>query len=200
MKIDFIFDVASPNAYLCHKVIPGIENRTGKTFNYIPCLLGGIFKITNNQAPMLAFSGITNKLEYQNIEIARFVQKHNLDKFTMNSFFPIMTLQLQRGAIAAISLNVFDQYIEAIFKGMWEESLNLGDQDILINLLTKETDIDIEMLVEKMQSQEIKDELIENTNLAVEKGAFGIPTFFVDDKEIFFGKDSLIDLEEYIAN
>jgi len=198
MKVDFIFDFASPNAYFCHRVIPEIEKRTGATFNYIPCLLGGIFKITNNQAPMLAFNGITNKLEYQNIEIQRFIKKHNLAHFTMNSFFPVMTLQLQRGAIAAMSLNVFDEYLEAIFKGMWEKSLNLADQEVLVNLLTAETQIDISNLVEKMQTQEIKDQLIQNTSNAVDRGAFGIPTFFADD-EIFFGKDSLGDLEEFIT-
>ena len=198
MKVDFIFDFASPNAYFCHRVIPEIEKRTGATFSYIPCLLGGIFKITNNQAPMMAFNGITNKLEYQNIEIQRFIKKHNLAHFTMNSFFPVMTLQLQRGAIAAMSLNVFDEYLEAIFKGMWEKSLNLADQEVLVNLLTAETQIDISNLVEKMQTQEIKDQLIQNTSNAVERGAFGIPTFFADD-EIFFGKDSLGDLEEFIT-
>ena len=198
MKVDFIFDFASPNAYFCHRVIPEIEKRTGATFNYVPCLLGGIFKITNNQAPMMAFNGITNKLEYQNIEIQRFIKKHNLAHFTMNSFFPVMTLQLQRGAIAAMSLNVFDEYLEAIFKGMWEKSLNLADQDVLVNLLTAETQIDISNLIEKMQTQEIKDQLIQNTSNAVERGAFGIPTFFADD-EIFFGKDSLGDLEEFIT-
>ena len=198
MKVDFIFDFASPNAYFCHRVIPEIEKRTGATFSYIPCLLGGIFKITNNQAPMMAFNGITNKLEYQNIEIQRFIKKHNLAHFTMNSFFPVMTLQLQRGAIAAMSLNVFDEYLEAIFKGMWEKSLNLADQEVLVNLLTPETQIDISNLVEKMQTQEIKDQLIQNTSNAVERGAFGIPTFFADD-EIFFGKDSLGDLEEFIT-
>jgi 2-hydroxychromene-2-carboxylate isomerase len=198
MKVDFIFDFASPNAYFCHKVIPEIEKRTGISFNYVPCLLGGIFKITNNQAPMMAFNGITNKLEYQNIEIQRFIQKHDLKNFTMNSFFPVMTLQLQRGAIAAKSLNVFDDYIEAIFKGMWEMSLNLADQEILIELLATETQIDIPNLIEKMQTQEIKDQLIQNTSSAVERGAFGIPTFFVDD-EIFFGKDSLGDLEDFIT-
>ena len=198
MKVDFIFDFASPNAYFCHRVIPEIEKRTGATFNYVPCLLGGIFKITNNQAPMMAFNGITNKLEYQNIEIQRFIKKHNLAHFTMNSFFPVMTLQLQRGAIAAMSLNVFDEYLEVIFKGMWEKSLNLADQEVLVNLLTTETQIDISDLVEKMQTQEIKDQLIQNTSNAVERGAFGIPTFFADD-EIFFGKDSLGDLEEFIT-
>lgn len=200
MKIDFIFDFASPNAYLCHKVIPGIEKRTGTNFNYIPCLLGGIFKLTNNQAPMLAFNGITNKLEYQNIEISRFITKHGLEKFAMNPFFPIMTLQLQRGAIAANLLNVFDDYLELVFKGMWEEGLNLGDQEIFLNLLSTSNNIDVQKLLDAAQSQAVKDELINNTNMAVEKGAFGIPTFLVNDQEIFFGKDSLQDLEDFISN
>ena len=116
MKVDFIFDVASPNAYLTHKVIPGIETRTGASFNYIPCLLGGIFKITNNQAPMIAFNGILNKLEYQNIEIQRFVKKHGLNKFTMNPHFPINTIQIQRGALAAISLDVFKLSLDVVFR------------------------------------------------------------------------------------
>ncbi len=200
MKIDFIFDFASPNAYLCHKVIPGIEKRTGTNFNYIPCLLGGIFKLTNNQAPMLAFNGITNKIEYQNIEISRFITKHGLEKFAMNPFFPIMTLQLQRGAIAAKLLNVFDDYLELVFKGMWEEGLNLGDQEIFLNLLSTSNNIDVQKLLDAAQSQAVKDELINNTNMAVEKGAFGIPTFLVNDQEIFFGKDSLQDLEDFISN
>ena len=200
MKIDFIFDFASPNAYLCHKVIPGIEKRTGTNFNYIPCLLGGIFKLTNNQAPMLAFNGITNKLEYQNIEISRFITKHGLEKFAMNPFFPIMTLQLQRGAIAAKLLNVFDDYLELVFKGMWEEGLNLGDQEIFLNHLSTSNNIDVQKLLDAAQSQAVKDELINNTNMAVEKGAFGIPTFLVNDQEIFFGKDSLQDLEDFISN
>ena len=79
--VDFIFDFASPNAYLCHKVIPSIEAKTGVTFNYIHCLLGGIFKITNNQAPMISFANIQNKLEYESLEMQRFIDKYALSKF-----------------------------------------------------------------------------------------------------------------------
>ena len=111
-----------------------------------------------------------------------------------------MTLQLQRGAIAAKLLNVFDDYLELVFKGMWEEGLNLGDQEIFLNLLSTSNNIDVQKLLDAAQSQAVKDELINNTNMAVEKGAFGIPTFLVNDQEIFFGKDSLQDLEDFISN
>ena len=60
MKVDFIYDVATPNGYLAHKVIPEFEKRTNTTFNYIPCLAGGIFKLTNNTPPLIATANVNN--------------------------------------------------------------------------------------------------------------------------------------------
>ena len=65
-KVDFYFDFASPNAYLSHKVMQSIKERSGAEINYIPVLLGGIFKLTNNKPPMEQFFGVKNKNEYQN--------------------------------------------------------------------------------------------------------------------------------------
>ena len=135
MKVDFIFDFASPNAYCCHKVIPEIENRTDIKFNYIHCLLGGIFKLTNNQAPMIQFSEIKNKLDYEGIEMERFMQKHSLDKFKMNSNFPITTVSLQRGALVAEKMDFVEEYRDKVLQAMWEDDINLGDQEILMNFI-----------------------------------------------------------------
>ena len=130
MKVDFIFDFASPNAYCCHKVIPEIQDRTGIKFNYIHCLLGGIFKLTNNQAPMIQFSEIKNKLDYEGIEMERFMKKHSLDKFKMNSNFPITTVSLQRGALVAEEMGFVEEYRDKVLQAMWEDDINLGDQEI----------------------------------------------------------------------
>lgn len=94
--IQFMFDFGSPNAYFCHKVIPSIEVRTGVTFEYVPILLGGLFKLSNNRSPMEAFAGIPNKQAYDKLEIQRFIAKHKLDQFQFNPFFPVNTLQLMR--------------------------------------------------------------------------------------------------------
>ena len=102
--VDFYFDFASPNAYLSHQVVPGIEERTVTKFNYIPVLVGGIFKATNNKPPMEAFFGILNKNEYQSVEMKRFQERHGIDKFKMNPHFPVMSLQIIRGAVGALSL------------------------------------------------------------------------------------------------
>jgi 2-hydroxychromene-2-carboxylate isomerase len=196
MKVDFIFDIASPNAYFCHQLIPGFEDRTGVKFNYIPCLLGGIMKLSGNQPPFVAFAEIKNKNDYQLIEIERFVKQHNLIKYKFNSNFPMNTVQVQRGALAAQELGIFDEYLESMLRAMWEENKNLSDLDVLQATLV-ENNLDAESIIKIVTSQECKDKLIANTSDAVERGAFGVPTFFFND-QIFFGKDHLHQLEEYI--
>ena len=196
MKVDFIFDIASPNAYFCHQLIPGFEERTGVKFDYIPCLLGGIMKLSGNQPPFVAFADIKNKNNYQFIEIERFIKQHKLVKYKFNSHFPQNTVQVQRGALAAQELGIFDRYIEVILRAMWEEDKNLSDLDVLQDTLIKNK-LDAEAIIKIVTSKECKDKLIKNTSEAVDRGAFGVPTFFIDD-QIFFGKDHLHQLEEYI--
>lgn len=196
MIVDFIYDVATPNGYLTHKVVPEFEERTGTNFNYVPCLAGGIFKLTNNIPPLIATADIKNKADYFFIEISRFVKKHNLSKFKNNSFFPQNSLNIQRGAIAAKELGVLKEYVECTMSAMWEKDLNIQDLEVLKKALD-EDGIDHKTILEMIQTKECKDKLIANTSWAVEKGAFGIPTFLIDD-QIFFGKDHMDQLEDYI--
>ncbi|MGC6535569.1 MAG: 2-hydroxychromene-2-carboxylate isomerase [Parvibaculales bacterium] len=191
--VDFIFDFASPNAYLVHKVVPQIEARTGATFNYIPCLLGGIFKLTGNQAPMIAFGNIKNKMEYDMLETSRFIERYGITDFKMNSNFPIITLMLMRGAMVAERDGFLPDYIEAMLKGMWEQDLKLDDPEVLHKAYA-DAGFDADKIMADMGSEPIKARLMETTAAAVERGAFGIPTFFVGD-EMFFGKERLDQLE-----
>jgi len=197
-QVDFYFDFASPNAYLSHKVVSGIEERTGAKFNYIPVLLGGIFKATNNKPPMEAFFGIMNKNEYQSIEMQRFQERHGIDKFKMNPHFPVISLQIIRGAVGAQKDGYLDKYIDEVLKHMWEEPKKMDDPGVIKEALT-ESGFDAERLMEQMQDPEIKAQLISNTEEAVNRGTFGIPTFFVGE-EIFFGKDTLWQVEELLRD
>ena len=196
MIVDFIFDVASPNTYFAHKLIPDFEKRTGTKFNYIPCLLGGIHKLSNNQPPFIAYADCKNKSDYQMIEVERFVKQHKLSKYKFNSHFPPTTIQVQRGAIAAQELGIFNEYFECVIAAMWEDDKNISDIDVLQDIL-KENNFDVDSIMNIVTSQECKDKLIANTDNAVSRGAFGAPTFFFED-QIFFGKDHLYQLEEYI--
>jgi 2-hydroxychromene-2-carboxylate isomerase len=195
--VDFIFDFASPNAYFVHKLVPQIEARTGATFTYIPCLLGGIFKATGNQAPMIAFGDIKNKPEYEALEMQRFIAKHELTDFKMNPHFPVMTLMLVRCALVAERDGYLMDYVDAMVKAMWEQELKLDDPEVLHKALA-DAGFDADKIMTDMGDDAIKAKLMENTNAAVERGAFGIPTFFVGD-EIFFGKERLGQVEEMLG-
>ncbi len=195
--VDFIFDVGSPNAYLVHKLVPGIEARTGDRFTYIPCLLGGIFKATGNQAPFTAFAGIKGKIEYERLEMQRFVERHNLTAFSFNPHFPLNTLLMMRGAIVAEQDGILMPYIDAILHHMWEAQKKMDDPQVVAAALT-ESGLNGEDIVSRTQGDAVKARLVANIEAAVARGAFGIPTFFVGD-EIFFGKERLGQVEELLS-
>lgn len=196
-KVEFLFDFGSPNAYLASKALPAIEKRTGARFQYVPVLLGGIFKATGNVSPVIAEANIKNKPQYGMLEIQRFIKKHGLTKFTFNSHFPVNTLQIMRGAIAAEMDGVLPKYFEVVAAAMWEDSKKMDDADVIKAVLDA-GGIDGAHILARIQEPDVKAKLVANTEDAVNRGAFGIPTFFVDG-EIYFGKDRLRDVEEAIA-
>jgi 2-hydroxychromene-2-carboxylate isomerase len=195
-QVDFLFDFGSPNAYFAHKVIPDIEKRTGVSFTYVPVLLGGIFKLTGNQAPAIAFGNIKNKMPYEMLESQRFVKKHNLDKYKFNPNFPVNTLALMRMAVAAHNMSFLPRYADAVFHHMWEEPKKMDDPAVIRAALL-ESGLDADALIAAAQTPEVKQGLMNNTEKAVARGAFGSPTFFVGD-EIYFGKNTLGEVEEEI--
>jgi 2-hydroxychromene-2-carboxylate isomerase len=195
MKAEFLFDFGSPNAFLAHRVIPHIEKRTGVKFAYTPVLLGGIFKATGNQSPMQAFGHIKNKIAYEQLETQRFIRSHGIADFKFNPFFPVNTLNLMRMAVAAQNEGILPRFMDAVFHHMWIEPRKMDDPEVIKAALSQ-SGID-PALLERAQAGEVKAKLIANTEDAVARGTFGIPTFFVGS-EIFFGKDRLRDVEEAI--
>src|SRR6476619_4246567 len=193
----FLFDVGSPNAYLSHLAIPAIEQRIGVKFEYVPILLGGIFKSTNNKSPAETFAGIKNKREFHAVETERFVRRFQVQPYVMNPLFPVNTLNLMRAAIAAQLEGVFEKYVEAAFHHMWREPKKMDDPEVAARALSA-SGLDAAKLLARSQDADVKARLIENTQNAVERGAFGSPTFFVG-KEMFFGKEQLREVEEMVS-
>lgn len=197
-QVEFIIDFASPNAYLAYKVLPDILSRTGARVAYRPALLGGIFKATGNQAPMMAFAGVQGKLAYEQLEFERFIKKHQLSAFKFNPHFPVMTLFLMRGAMVAERDDRLEEYIAAGFHHMWEDPKKMDDPDAFVTAMTS-SGFDGAALLEQTKDSAVKQLLMEKTNAVIERGVFGIPTFFIG-KEMFFGKDRLDQVEEALSN
>jgi len=194
--IEFIFDFASPNAYLAYRALQPVLERTGAGLMINPCLLGGIFKATGNVAPGVAYAAVKGKLDYEMLEIRRFIAKHRLDKFRFNPNFPVNTLMLMRGFVAAREAGVEAAYLEMGLEGLWEEGLKLDDPEILARRLDS-AGLNSASLLAAAQTDRVKLKLADNTAAAVARGVFGVPTFFVGG-DMFFGKDRLGQVEEAV--
>ena len=195
-SFEFLFDFGGPNSYLAHKVLPEICARTGAEAVYVPILLGGLFKATNNQAPLIRYAETPAKRDYEMLEFDRFVTAHRLP-FKMNPHFPINSLQLMRGAVAAQHLGCFMPYVDTIMTAMWEDGANTGNAAVVKDVLDK-AGLDSAALLAKADDPEIKAELAANTEKAAARGAFGVPTFFVGD-EMFWGKERLGQVADALA-
>lgn len=198
VRVEFHYDFGSPNAYLSHRVLPQIAARTGADIHYVPVLLGGIFKSTNNRSPMEQFADVKNKPEYSAKETHRFLLKHEIVEFARNPYFPVNTITMMRGAVYAQGKDWEATYIDVLFRAMWEQGLNMGDAEQVASTLS-EAGLPASEVMAAVGEAEIKTGLIHNTASSVERGNFGSPSFFVGD-EMFFGKDKLRDVEEEILN
>jgi 2-hydroxychromene-2-carboxylate isomerase len=194
MVIDFHFDFGSPNAYLAHKAIRKLTANADVAFEYVPVLLGGVFKATGNVSPAVSLRGIRNKPEYQAIETRRFCAAYGIEPYRVNPHFPVNTLAIMRGAVFAQATDYFERYVDAIYEAMWEQALKMDDDAVIDQALTAAALPTAEIRA-GITDLAVKQRLIENTECSVARGTFGSPTFFVGD-EIFFGKDKLRDAIE----
>ena len=195
-NFEFLFDFGGPNSYLAHKLLPELCARTEAEAVYVPILLGGLFKLTNNQAPLMRYAETPAKRNYEMLEFDRFVKKHQLP-FKMNPHFPINSLHLMRGAVAAQHLACFMPYVEAIMTAMWEDRANMADADVVKSILDS-SGLDSAAILAKADDPAVKAELAANTERAAARGAFGVPTFFVGD-EMFWGKERLVQVADALA-
>jgi 2-hydroxychromene-2-carboxylate isomerase len=190
--MEFLFDFGGPNSYLAHKSLPEICARTGAELVYVPILLGGLFKLTNNQAPMMRYAETPAKRNYEMLEFDRFVKAHALP-FKMNPRFPLNTLYVMRGAVAAQRLDCFALYVDTIMAAMWEGGKDVSDAEIVRQVLDS-AGLDSAALLALADNPDVKAELLANTEAAAKRGAFGVPTFFVGT-EMFWGKERLGQVE-----
>lgn len=189
-SLEFYFDLASPTAYLAHKRLQQLKQQYALEIIYKPMLLGGVFKATGNQSPIT----IPAKAAYLNQhDLPRFAKRYGVT-LAFNPFFPINTLNLMRAALACQQLGCFDVYVDIAYQAIWEDGKNMGDLDVVAEVLTA-AGLDASAILELSQTPDIKAALITATEEAVARGTFGAPTLFMDG-EMFFGQDRLDFIEE----
>lgn len=190
--IEFLYDFGSPNAFLVHQMLPAISERYEAEVKWCPVLLGGVFKETNNQAPMITFAEVAGKNDYLRVEMERFVERHGLE-FFWNPHFPVNTLTVMRGAVFASGKPWERTYIDAVFKALWVDGRDMSENATTAEVLDA-SGLPSEDILAAASAPSVKGQLVEATTRAVSRGVFGAPTMFLNG-EMFFGKDALSDLE-----
>lgn len=188
-KFEVLFDVGGPNSYLVHKILPHFCAEHDAEAELTPILLGGLFKATGNRAPMIRYADAPAKLAYENLEFQRFITAQNLAQFRMNPHFPVNSLLCMRVLTGAKRAGVLLRATDALMAGMWEDGLDLGKAEVVAECLTA-VGLDGAALAASVEDPDVKAELVATTEKAVERGAFGVPTFFVGT-EMFWGKERL---------
>ena len=183
-SFDFYFDFISPYSFLAHKKISKIEKKNSVKIKYKPILLGGLHNLHGIKAP--AF--IPAKAKHM-IRDCKLIAEKNKIKFKFNSYFPIRSLNLMRGVLVAEEDNYKSYYIDGIFNAIWQDGLNMNDENIIQKIL-KNLNINPKTFLLRSASSSIKDSLKKRTNEAYEKGIFGAPTF-VSNNKVFWGQDRI---------
>ena len=181
---DFYFDFVSPYSFLAHKEIKKIEHKASIKISYKPVLLGGLHNLHGIKAP--AF--IPSKAKFM-IKDCKLITEKKRISFKFNSYFPIKTLNLMRGALVAEEDDFLNYYIDKIFDSVWKDGLNMNDQSIIDKIL-KNINVNPKEFFLRANSESIKNLLKKKTSDAFDKGIFGAPTFYVNNK-IFWGQDRL---------
>ncbi len=195
--IELIFDFVSPNAYLVWHPLRELAARQGANIKITPVFLGGMHKLTGNAPPFIRDAEVKGKNAYASLEMQRFIKKHGLHRFRMNPKFPFNPVNVLR---MLVSLDGEDQirFIDALTPAIWEEGLDVADTAAVAAVLTA-AGFDADDLSARAQDPAIKQALIDNTESAVERGTFGIPTVYIGE-EMFFGKERLAQIEEMLAD
>jgi len=194
--VELIFDFVSPNAYLIWAPLKTLAEKYGATLEITPAFLGGMHKLTGNAPPFVRDAEVEGKNDYAMLEMNRFIKKHGLDKFRMNPKFPFNTITLQRMLVALEPGNRAG-FVEVLLPAIWEQGLDVTDVDALGKTI-QDGGFDAPALFASTQDPAVKQALIDNTENAVEHGAFGIPTIYVEG-EMYFGKERLGQIEEQLA-
>ncbi|QIG55089.1 2-hydroxychromene-2-carboxylate isomerase [Altererythrobacter sp. BO-6] len=196
-RVELVFDFVSPNAYLVWWPLRDLLRRTEAGLDVIPVFLAGMHRITGNAPPMIRDAEVKGKNEYAMLEMQRFIARHNLDKYRMNSKFPFNSILLQRMLFAADQDGRGVQFAEALLPAIWEQDLDVTDPEA-VGAAVAAAGFDARDLFERAQSEDVKQGLVDNTQKVVDCGAFGIPTMFVGG-EMFFGKERLGQVEEELG-
>lgn len=190
--VDFYYDYGSPTAYLAWTQLPQLCKTHRATLNYCPILLGGVFKSTGNSTP----AGLKPKAKWLFDDVARHAEFYSVP-WRMNPHFIINTLTIMRGAMWATNNGCIEDYNRAMFAATWADGKDTSNPEVIAEIV-KSAGLDADSMQQAVADADIKKQLIDATDAAVQRGIFGVPTMFAGNV-MHFGQDRLLWVEAYLS-
>jgi 2-hydroxychromene-2-carboxylate isomerase len=194
-EVEFFFDLGSPYSYLAASQLSLFEKKNNVAVVWRPILLGGLFKNVENKSPFYVESA--NKKRYLLSDLQAWASMYDIP-FTLPAQFPRNTLVAMRGALVAAKQGLLQDYAKRMFHAYFVSDLNISDAAVISEVVMT-VGMDVTAFSLAVDSADIKKELLEATREAGDRGAFGVPTFFFNDK-MFFGNDRFGLLEHTLSS
>ena len=190
-NIEFYFDFLSPYSYLAWQWV----KMCSWPFDFYPVVMGKVIKHYGTKGP----AEIKSKRNYLLKFCFRYAKIEGI-LFNPPQGLPFNSLYALRCALAENTFSPIHQaqVIDALFSAIWKDGQRVGDGGELLKVFNPLQGLDGEKLLEGALGKEAKGALKHNTQQAIERGAFGVPTFFVDG-EMFWGNDSIDHLERFLS-
>jgi 2-hydroxychromene-2-carboxylate isomerase len=186
--LDVYFDVASPFAYLGLTQLRALASMEVRP-RLVPILLGALFRdIQQVDVPLFAMPPA--KQRYLGLDMQRWASWWGVT-LDFPRKFPQRTITAQRWCLLAAAQGDEPgmRLAVALARGMWAEQRDLEDPETL-RAIVGAAGLP-EDWVARTQELAIKAQLADNTAAARDAGVFGVPTYVVDGKHLFWGQDRL---------
>lgn len=191
--LDFYFDVSSPWTYLAFRNIQPMALELNTRISWRPVLVGGIFNTVNQGMYTSRGDGNSPRNRYILKDLQDCARQTGLNIVFPPRVFPVNSVKAMRGCIwlaqNAASKHHFLAFIEAAFAAYFTRQEDISQDGVLANIC-RDLGIDADAFAEGIMQPDIRQALKANTDEAIARGVFGVPSFFVGD-DMYFGNDRL---------
>lgn len=197
-RLEFFFDISSPWTYLAFSRIEALAERMQAELVWRPILVGGVFNSVNQELYQTRANPNKSKLNYSVKDIKDWADFCGVE-INWPDIFPVNAVNIMRGAFFALDHDKLPEYARLGFEAYWRDGLDVSNPDILSGI-AEACNLPANDFLNSLKDDVIKSRLRENTDELCQRGGFGSPTMFINEKDMYFGNDRLLLIEEKLKN
>lgn len=185
--IEFFYDYSSPWTYFASTRIEDFCAQNKAELIWKPFLVGGVFNKVNPSVYQRRENPIPPKDAYYRKDMEDWARFLGLT-IVRPSVFPVNSVKALRGAFVAIEEGTISPYSKAMFEAYWRDDKDISQEGVLTEIVSG-CGMNVDDFMTKIADDRIKRKLFETTDELIARGGFGTPTFFINEKDMYFGND-----------